>query len=109
MGGSSLSESSVKEISGFTRVVSQRLDVSEYTCSQQALTVTLPNGVKVDGLPDISQLSTFDLVSMVAGLQQQFASKKAELRERDSIIEERGADNWSSEIQRKNATVLFER
>jgi len=47
---SSSSESSIKEVSGFTRVVSQRVDVSEFTTSQPALTVTLPNGIKVDGL-----------------------------------------------------------
>jgi len=47
---SSLSEPLAKEVSGFTRVVSQRVDVSEFTTSQPALTVTLPNGIKVDGL-----------------------------------------------------------
>ena len=47
---SSSSEPAVNEVSGFTRVVSQRLDVSEYTSSQPALTVTLPNGIKVVGL-----------------------------------------------------------
>ena len=39
--------------------------------------------------PDISQLSAADLVSMVAGLQQQLATKEAELRERDAVIKDR--------------------
>ena len=63
---------------------------------------------------NISQLSTADLVSMVAGLQQQLASKEAELlsrdkainerdrviQERDSIIEER-----DSVIQERDAVI----
>jgi len=48
--GSSSSELATKEMSGFTRVVSQRVDVTEHTSSQSALTVTLPNGIKVEGL-----------------------------------------------------------
>ncbi len=40
-------------------------------------------------MPDLSGLSTAELLSVVAGLQQQLASKEAELEQRDQAVKER--------------------
>ena len=44
------SDLSVKETAGFTRVVSAHMDLGEFGSPQQALTIALPNGIKVSGL-----------------------------------------------------------
>ena len=52
--------------------------------------------------PDISSLSTADLLSMVAGLQQQLASKEDELEQRDQVVKER-----DRQLQQREQYILL--
>jgi transposase len=59
--------------------------------------------------PELSGLSTADLLSMVAGLQQQLASKEDELEQRDQAVKERDhiLQQRDRQIQQREQYILL--
>ncbi|WP_299195957.1 transposase, partial [uncultured Amphritea sp.] len=54
------------------------------------------------GYPNLSSLPTADLLSLVAGLQRQLASKEAQLEQRDHILQQR-----DRQLQQREQYILL--